>query len=96
MRSKDRRGAEEGCLATELQVIMGQCEARGEPHNAKQSVTGRLCQYYITYTKSYDVYYKCPPRAILLETVVIILNFSQVFDAMRGVMIGVRGKCNEG
>ena len=87
MRSKDRRGAEEGCLATELQVIMGQCEARGEPHNAKQSVTGRLCQYYITYTKSYDVYYKCPPRAIFLETVVI-LNFSQVFDAMRGV----RGK----
>ena len=40
------RGHGEGCLATELQVIMALCEARGGSHNAKQSVTGRLCQFY--------------------------------------------------
>ena len=45
------KGKEEGCLATELQTIMVPCEVRGGPHNAKQLVTGRLCQYFIINTK---------------------------------------------
>ena len=57
------KGKGEGCLATELQAIMGPCEAWGGLHNANQSITGRLCQYYIMYTKIYNVYYKCPPQA---------------------------------
>ena len=40
------RGKGEGCMATELLAIIAPCEARGGPHNAKQSVTGRLCQFY--------------------------------------------------
>ena len=58
-------GEAEGCLATELQAIMGLCEARDRPQNAKQSVTERLCQYYIMHTKLYNVYYiKCLQQAI--------------------------------
>ena len=60
------RGKGEGCLATELQAIMGLCEARGGPHNAKQLVTERLGQYYTMYTKLYNVYYKCPPQAKII------------------------------
>ena len=56
------RGKGEGCLATELQAIMGPCESWGGLHNANQSITGRLCQCYIMYIKLY-VYYKCPPQA---------------------------------
>ena len=64
------RGKGEGCLTTEG------CR----PHIAKQLVTGRLCQYYIMYTKLYNVYYKCPPQANFFLEMVVILNFSQVFD----------------
>ena len=49
------RGKVEGSLATELQEIMALCEAVGGPHNAKQSVTGRLCQYYIMYSVYYII-----------------------------------------
>ena len=73
------RGKREGCLVTELQAIMGPCEARGRPHNAKQSVTGRLCQYYIMYAKFIMYTINAPRRRFFLETMVI-LNFSQVFD----------------
>ena len=33
---------EEGCLATELQVIMASCEALSGPHNANQPVIRSL------------------------------------------------------
>ena len=56
------RGKGEGCLVTELQAIMAPSESWGWPHNAKHSVTGRLCQYYKMYIKLYNVYYKCPPQ----------------------------------
>ena len=49
------RGKGEGCLATEMQAIMGPCEARSGPYNAKQSAN------------LYNVYYKCPPQAILFR-----------------------------
>ena len=74
------RGKEEGFLATELQTIMGPCEAWGGLHNPIQSITGRLCQYYIMHTKLYNVYYKCLPQANFFLEMVVILNFSHVFD----------------
>ena len=40
------RGKGEGCLATERQAIVALYEARDGPHNVKQSVTGKLCQFY--------------------------------------------------
>ena len=52
------RGKGEGRWSTELQAIMGRCEACGVLQNANQSITGRLCQYYLMYTKLYNVYYE--------------------------------------
>ena len=39
------RGKGEGCLATELQVIMAPCEERGGPHNAKKLVTANFANF---------------------------------------------------
>ena len=70
------RGQGEGCLATELEAIMGPCETWGGPHNAKQSVTGRLCQYYIMYTKLYRVCQKKLTKVVgyIITSLVLVVS----------------------
>ena len=59
----------------------GPVRSTGRAHNAKQSVTGRLCQYYIMDTKFIlNVHYKCPLEANFFLEMVVIVNFSHVFD----------------